>query len=55
MSRVRELDETANAIKNSEDLSAEDIMAVILAEIAGSLAVIADVLANKDGENHKDV
>ena len=55
MSRVKELDETVNAIKDSEGLSAEDIMTVILTEIAGSLAVIADVLADKDGENHKDV
>lgn len=54
MSRVKEFDETVNVIKDSEGLSAEDILAVILAEIAGSLAVIADVLAEKDGENHDD-
>jgi len=54
MNRVKALDETVNAIKDSEGLSAEEVMTVILAEIAGSLAVIADVLADKDGKNHAE-
>ncbi len=53
MSRVKELDETVNAIKDSEGLSAEEVITVILTEIAGSLAVIADVLTDKDGENNE--
>ena len=52
MNRVKALDETLNAIKDSEGLSTEEIMTVILTEIAGSLAVIADVLADKDGKNN---
>lgn len=54
MSRVKALDETVNAIKDSDWLSAEEIMTAILAEIAGSLAVIADVLADKDGEQNDE-
>lgn len=53
MSRVEELDKTVNEISNSEDLSAEEVMAVILTEIAGSLAVIADALVDKGGENNE--
>lgn len=52
MSRVKELGETVNAINNSEGLSVEVAMTVILTEIAGSLAVIADALVDKDGENN---
>lgn len=54
MNRVKALDETLNAIKDSDGLSTEEIMTVILTEIAGSLAVIADVLADKDGENNAE-
>lgn len=53
MSRVKELDETVNAINDSEGLSAEEVMTVILTEIAGSLAVIADALVDKDGEQNE--
>ena len=54
MNRVKALDETLNAIKDSDGLSTEEIMTVILTEIAGSLAVIADVLTDKDGENNAE-
>lgn len=53
MNRVKELDKTVSAINNSEGLSAEEVMTVILTEIAGSLAVIADALVDKDGEQNE--
>jgi len=52
MNRIKEFNEAVNAIRNTEGLSAVEIIAVILTEMAGSLAVIADVLADKDGENN---
>ena len=52
ISRVEELDETVNAISDSDGLSVEEVMTVILTEIAGSLAVIADALVDKDGEQN---
>lgn len=52
MSRFRALKRTVNSIEDKEGLSVEEAMFVILVEIAGSLAVIADVLVDKDGENH---
>lgn len=52
MKRVESFNNTVNAInKRSGPIATDDVMAALLIEIAGSLAVIADALAEKkDGE-----
>ena len=56
MKRVESFNYIVTAInKHSEPIETDDVMTAFLIEIAGSLAVIADVLAEqKDGENHDD-
>ena len=52
MKRVESFDNTVNAInKRSGPIATGGVMAALLIEIAGSLAVIADAMAEKkDGE-----
>ena len=54
MKRVESFNNTVNAInKRSGQIATDGVMAALLIEITGSLAVIADVLAEKkEGENH---
>lgn len=56
MKRAESLQMTIDAIKkNSEYLTSQDIITIYMAEIAGSLAVIADALAEqKDGKTDTD-
>ena len=57
MKRVESFDNAVNAInKRSGPIATDGVMAALLIEIAGSLAVIADVLAERkegssDGRN----
>lgn len=50
MKRVESFNDTVNAInKRSGPIATDSVMAALLIEIAGSLAVIADVLAKEKG------
>ena len=56
MKRAESLQKTLDAMKeNGEYLTSQDVIAIYMAEIAGSLAVIADALAEqKDSETDTD-
>lgn len=56
MKRFESFNNTVTAInKRSGPIATDGVMASLLIEIACSLAVIADAMAEKkDGENHED-